>query len=108
MNFEQDYNYKFQDVNIGDMFYASWGYNMTLVDFYRVIDKKGTATILLERLGSKQVAGNGLSGEVEPDILTREEVIKVRIKKGGGMPGKWGKEILVRWDGKPKYFNRMD
>jgi len=80
-------------VNVGDLFYNSWGYEQTNVDFYQVVSVK-SKTAVLRRINGKQVgnsAGSSMSCDVSPvkDSFIegcREETITKRIKSYDGKP----------------------
>ena len=39
-------------VSIGDVFYTSWGYEQTNVDYYKVVGFRGTSTLELQQIGA--------------------------------------------------------
>ena len=60
-------------MTIGKIFYSSWGYEQTNVDFYKVIDvSKSGKTITLQKIGSQIVAVNGYCSE---EVIPNEERI---------------------------------
>lgn len=42
-------------VQVGDVFYNSWGYEQTNIDFWQVVALRGTTQIVLRAIGSKVV-----------------------------------------------------
>ena len=96
-----------QDVEIGDILYVSWGYDMTIVDFYRVTERK-KASIKLETLAHKFTPE-------QDEVIPIDKVIpndKVdgklfRLSKHYGVCQING-HIARYWNGKPKYYNTMD
>ena len=42
-----NYFYDNRFIKEGDIFYASWGYEQTNIDFYRVVKKVGKASVML-------------------------------------------------------------
>lgn len=50
-------------VKVGDVFHSSWGYGMTINDFYKVIDVLGSKKIKLKQLKNKVLSGNHFAGE---------------------------------------------
>ncbi len=49
-------NQKAQDnVKVGDIFRCSWGYEQTNINFYKVVSKKGAATVELQEIGYNTV-----------------------------------------------------
>jgi hypothetical protein len=101
---------------VGDILYSSWGYNMTHVDFYKVIKVSPSGkTISLQELHSEIVEGNaGYRGYVMPsnkENRSEKPILNKRVSPTGLL----GYSIKVdghvnayKWDGKKKYFNRMD
>lgn len=96
-----------QDVEVGDILYVSWGYDMTIVDFYRVTERK-KASIKLETLAHKFTPE-------QDEVIPIDKVIpndKVdgklfRLSKHYGVCQING-HIARYWNGKPKYYNTMD
>ena len=72
-----------EGVRVGDLFYASWGYEQTNIDFFQVVALKGTHTAILRQIGSDYVGGYGYSGNVRParNHFTDEEQYTVRTRK---------------------------
>jgi hypothetical protein len=100
---------------IGDILYSSWGYNMTIVDFYKVLAVSPSGkSITLQRLQSDVVDGDaGYSGHVMPS--RHEDRREKPIKNKRVSPSRDGYSVKIdssanayKWDGKKKYFNRMD
>lgn len=95
-------------LKIGDVLVSSWGYSMTLVDFYEVIEiTKHGAT--LEKIGDTLVTGEaGYSGTLVADPAQRTgKTLKVRVPADNSPKVRDNGWARV-WDGKPCYFNRMD
>ena len=103
------YDYKFEDLVPGTILECSWGYSMTIVDFYRVVGRYGKAHVTLEKLGNKIVEGSGWYGKCVPDT----NVVRDRITNAF-YSGKYGVIKLSKcqwlrlWDGKPSDFNLLD
>lgn len=58
------------DIKAGQIYYDSWGYEQTNIDFYKIVSTtKGS--VIVQRIGSKRVEGSmeghGMSCKVEPD-----------------------------------------
>lgn len=51
---------------LGKVFYSSWGYDQTNVDFYQVVAIKGKKTVILQELNSDYTATGSMCGEVKP------------------------------------------
>ena len=75
-----------EGVHLGDIFYSSWGYDQTNVDFYQVVALKGKHTIVLRRnkakKGLSQTSWNGYTRPVRNEFETGYygEPITVRTK----------------------------
>jgi len=94
---------------IGDIAYTSWGYSMTLVDFYRLVRRIGKVTFEFETLDSKIVSGSYTSpaGCYEvPNESKPGGLVRGRIDKNGYL--KMQGRYLHLWDGKPVYANHCD
>lgn len=57
-------------VKIDDVFYSSWGYEQTNVDYYKVVGFRGQSTLLLQEIGAHRLDGNSTisSAEKTPDL----------------------------------------
>ncbi|ENE6639056.1 hypothetical protein ABNR98_004465 [Salmonella enterica] len=73
-----------QKIQINDVFYSSWGYEQTNIDFYQVMDIKGSKTLVLRRICATSVSER-MSGEKVPLVgdFYDEELITRRLLKGG-------------------------
>ena len=63
-------------VKVGDLFYISWGYEQTNVDFFQVIELKGEASVIVREVYPKMIEEKAVSGmsadrkyEVPEEIL---------------------------------------
>ncbi len=92
----------------GTILHSCWGYNMTIVDFYKIVSNNGK-TVVMERLGKSHTGGDGCGqfGHCVP-APGKGETIRRRFNKWGGLKGYYDSEYLSIWDGKPCYFNYMD
>lgn len=103
-----------QEIKIGDVLVCSWGYSMTLVDFYKVV-KVTAKSAYLAKMGSKVVEQDNYAGHsrVMPSgICSTEKPLMRRIQKSrydGSLYCKITDYQYARpWDGNSKYFNDMD
>lgn len=104
------------NAKVGDILSCTWGYSMTLVDFYKVIKVSPSGkSVTVQRLASDCVEGHaGYEGYVmpSPHPHSLNEVHKnKRIKPayGGGYGVKiTDSQYASLWNGKKEYFNRMD
>ena len=84
---------------VGTILYASWGYDQTNIDYYKVDQTKGSTMIHIIPIGEKYVEKGGPYGDkVMPDPTHIREWDVLIDKERGDPPskGKW-----CRWD--PKY-----
>ena len=72
-----------EGVHVGDLFYASWGYEQTNIDYFQVVALKGAHTAVLREIGCEYVGGFGFSGNKRPlrNHFTSEETYTVRTRK---------------------------
>jgi len=95
-----------QLVKVGDIFYNSWGYDQTNIDWYQVtaLTKSGKSVKVRPIAGKIKETGF-MSGESSPvkGKFTGPAVAKrVGVNRGEVyLPSKYG--WTSKWDGKPKY-----
>jgi hypothetical protein len=53
---------------LGKVFYTSWGYDQTNVEFYQVVGLKGKKTVILKELECDYVASGDMQGKVTPKL----------------------------------------
>lgn len=84
--------------HIGDVFYHGWGFNMSLNDFYEVVDSTPSGkTVTLRKLRTRIVSGdvNSPSGyDVSPilngdDRFASSETLRKRVTHGRVHMGDW-------------------
>ena len=115
-NFVRDYRKDPMDVQVGDVLVCIWGYSMTLVDYYRVTERKAKS-IRLEKLQTKILTGGGYQGTCMPtsEVASerQQEDVKNKLFRIGAS---WSKDVVCRvkdhgcyfWDGKPDSYDHMD
>lgn len=74
-----------EGVHLGDIFYSSWGYDQTNIDFYQVVQLKGKHTLVLRRIKEKCGEArtyNGLTRPIRDEFepVERYEPQTVRTK----------------------------
>lgn len=102
-------------VKVGDIFYTSFGYDMTLVNFYQVI-KVMPKSVSVREISSGIVDGDNFAGKCRPikDDFISDDVYTTRtdfswngkeriLKNADGR-----KHIGYEWKNNPVYFNTMD
>ena len=52
---------------VGDLFYTSWGYDQTNIDFYQVTKAISANTVEVRSCGAKRVYDQSMSGHVKAD-----------------------------------------
>lgn len=107
-------------INVGDIFYNSWGYDQTNIDYYKVV-RLTPAGVEIVPIGKKYVQRNGPGGDQvvpDPDSIRDYDTI-TGIERGGkgskvcrikGDGGRYGPYIVLndrhsatRWNGRPDY-----
>ena len=70
-------------VHVGDLFYASWGYEQTNIDYFQVVALKGAHTAQLRKICCEYIGGFGVTGYKRPmrDHFADDEVYTVRTRK---------------------------
>lgn len=105
-----------QEVQIGDMYYTSWGYDQTNIGYYKVIDKKGMMFVLEEMknavyIENKKEAWEYMQNAVVPSEISTGRTYKRRIMGGSFYNGKVfyqpyfkisSSEYARKWDGRPR------
>lgn len=84
-----------EGVRVGDLFYGSWGYEQTNVDFFQVVALRGKHTAVLRRIAGEYIGGFSWMGNVRPcrDAFTGPEEYTVRTK-------------IIEWYSKPRLILR--
>jgi len=70
---------------LGDVFYSSWGYEQTNVNFYQLISKKGKSTLVFRELNTLTSFDGSMDGTKKPilnDFKSEKEHV-CRINKNG-------------------------
>lgn len=106
----------------GDIVTTTWGYSMTIVDFYEVI-RTTPSKVELRELQQEERADGFLSGYTTPKIgcyapenngpysIKPGQLCKVRpdgIILIPSYPGSRDFNYAGRWSGQPKYYNHCD
>lgn len=90
----------------GDILYVSWGYDMTIIDFYEVIANNGK-TLQVRELKSRNSGGQ--YGKTEPQVNTyaNDKIWKCRINAVHKYV-KCDGHFLRYWCGESMHYNYMD
>ena len=109
----KDYTKDPQDVQVGDILVRHSGYSVTLVDFYRVIERT-KACVRLAELENKTVDGNPSMGHVIPtETIVKNNTVDGKLFRIGV---KWAKDVVCQvsdhacyyWNGKSQYIDTWD
>lgn len=88
------------NIQLGSIFYDSWGYDQTNVDFYEV-----TKVVSAKTVEVMQISSYRLDEDDEKVLPVSQayigEPMRKRINKWNGIAMAYGSARL--WDGKPKY-----
>jgi len=89
------------DIKVGDIFYTSWGYDQTNVNFYEVVALKDKAVVVREVASKTVREDRGVNYVVAvPKAYVGPPMTKIP-QRGNYL--KIGDQHAQRWDGKPKY-----
>ncbi len=88
---------------IGDVLYTSWGYDQTNVDFYQVVDKPSAHFVVIRKIASETVPGNGSSVVARKDAFIDEVGKRVKANADNTVKISDGRGSAWAWDGQPKY-----
>tara|TARA_Y100000310_G_scaffold345581_1_gene466894 strand:- start:4669 stop:5247 length:579 start_codon:yes stop_codon:yes gene_type:complete len=95
------------DIKIGDIYYSSWGYEQTNIDFYQVIEIKGKATVVLKEIAQDTVEGSNYSHGMACEVIAvkdkflNDKTITKRVSQYGISLTSYSS--ARKWDGKPQY-----
>ena len=96
------------EINIGDIYVESWGYDQTNVNFYQVVGKKGKCTAIIKEIASVMVEGSAHSGmscnvvAVKDSFLNEEDEGMVkRVGEYGFRTSSYSS--ASKWDGSEMY-----
>jgi hypothetical protein len=94
-------------VKVGDIFYTSWGYEQTNIDWYQVTALIGTKKCELRKIASNQVREwhDGGHSTPIPNKFTGEPMVKLARNSGKEASFKIASYAYAwAWDGKPEQF----
>lgn len=97
-------------MKLGDILVAKFGYNCTLVDFYKVI-KKTPKMVTVQKIGSKIVShdGYGQAGYVVADeSIVEDEIIRRKIIDRNDAIKISDYQYAYVWDGNEVHFDSYD
>jgi len=93
----------------GDIFYESWGYDQTNIDFCVVEQVSPTGKTVLCRMMSQRIVKTEeyMAEYVMPD-KANGEVFRLHVREYNGEPRLVGKYPYAREDTRPGYFFKWD
>jgi len=74
---------------VGDTFYASWGYDQTNVDFYRIVELKGKTMAKVVPVCGKTISSNPPREMIVAGSTVREWDVLLGVNKQDEDKGKW-------------------
>lgn len=98
---------KLEQVKPGDIFYCSWGWEQTNIDFYKVIERKGKKVTVCSMSCEVVSTDSWASGKKMPGNTILEEQKTYTLTFYGYEPQfKISSfETASKWDGKPKFYS---
>ena len=109
----KDYRKPVENVAVGDILECNWGYSMSLVDYYKVIERK-KRSIKLAKLETKIVEGDGGRGKCIPTLQTKADqyvdgkLFRIGYKYSNDVVCQVNGHSCEFWDGKPGSFDTWD
>jgi len=90
-------------LEIGAVLYTSWGYDQTNVDFYQIVDKPSQHFVVIRKIASETVPGNGSSVVACPNAFIDDFGKRVKANADNTVRISDGRGSAWEWDGQPKY-----
>lgn len=89
-------------LKVGDIYYSSWGYDQTNIDFYKIVDVKGAKATLVKIAKSYLESEFAYEDKVvpAPDVIVGEPMKK--IVNAYGYFAIESFESAYKWNGEPK------
>ena len=126
VHFDSDYDYRTHDfviikhaeirpyeeprhnIKIGDIFYNSWGYDQTNIDFFQVVSVTAKTVSIREIRGNiTEYNAHNMTGhtEAKKDCFCGETIRKTPFFSHGSWYLNMEFGVCSPWDGKPKNFS---
>jgi|TARA_R100001132_G_C3238478_1_gene70197 glycerophosphoryl diester phosphodiesterase len=91
-----------KNAKAGDIYYTSWGYDQTNVDFYEIAEKVGAKSFMVQAIGSIVESSEPPCNYVVPDPSVKKG--KPKLKRMGAYGFSFSSfETAFKWNGEPKY-----
>ncbi len=93
------------NIQIGDIYYTNWGYDQTNIDFYKVVNVRGSRIDLKELTQKYTDRGEGGYPDtvIPGDEFANDKIYTVSARADGTVTSLSSFEYLSKWDGQPKY-----
>lgn len=96
------------NVNVGDIFSCSWGYEQTNVDFYKIVAVLPNSVKYVS-IGETRNYNGPMSGECMPNenaIGTDVKTARIKVETDGSVHFKISSySTAFPWNGKPQFFS---
>tara|TARA_R110002096_G_scaffold364673_1_gene557798 strand:+ start:184 stop:762 length:579 start_codon:yes stop_codon:yes gene_type:complete len=91
-----------KDLKVGDIYYSSWGYDQTNIDFYKIVDVKGAKATLVEIAKSYLDSEFAYEDKVvpAPDVIVGKPMNKMVDQFGNFSIASYAG--AYKWNGEPK------
>lgn len=90
-------------IKAGTIFYSSWGYEQTNIDFYVVLERKGQFVIVQE-VGQNREETGFMSGNCTPDVSRKiGEPMRKKISQHATL-NMASYSYCSIWDGRPQHY----
>ena len=89
-------------VQVGSIFYSSWGYDQTNVNFYEVVKMAGNASVAVRKLAHSVISTKDYGDDIIMPIPGKFEGPAVIRRLKGSYIKVNASEVAELWDGKPK------
>lgn len=99
------------EIKVGDIYYATWGVNVSLPMWVKVVGKTAKRVKCVE-LEERVVSGhyNGSWYSVPTDKVITSKPVTCMVTDDGYIRfnGHYSTKLVRKWDGKPMWCNDMD
>lgn len=95
-------------LEVGDILSSSWGYNMTIVTFYRVTELVGAKSVRVAKISSICEETGWMSGKALPNLDDKGEALDRTFRVNGNGIKISSSESAYKWEGRACYYNHAD
>lgn len=103
-------NAKMPEITNGTILVGSWGYSMTIVDFFEVIGRSNSM-LYLKQVQKKVIKSDSYGSEdvmPTPGNYLDDKIYRVKISNRNSINSPLKHGIITVWNGKPEYQNLND